>query len=89
MKNNDSIIDIKDYVAIDVDDPGDFNLPCSNEDILTVDGLGRMLKVNRSTIYQWVSARKVPFYKLANGSSLRFYRPEIVKWMLGSGRISR
>ena len=44
---------------------------------LTIDELSEKIQVPKSTIYQWKSARKIPFHKF--GSHLRFDLFEVVE----------
>jgi PTS system nitrogen regulatory IIA component len=42
-----------------------------------------LLKVSEKTIYRWVSAQRVPFYRV--GSQYRFSRNELLKWASNAG----
>ena len=46
---------------------------------ITVDIVARRLHVSRRTIYEWVSQRRIPFYKLG-GTLVRFRPEEIEIW---------
>ncbi|MCL5671227.1 MAG: helix-turn-helix domain-containing protein [Acidobacteria bacterium] len=46
---------------------------------MTVDAVARHLGVSRRTVYEWVSQRRIPFYKIG-GTVLRFRPGEIEQW---------
>lgn len=46
--------------------------------LLTVEEVASLLRVEVSTIYVWTSKRKIPFRKV--GGRLRFDREEILRW---------
>ena len=48
-------------------------------DLLTIQELGKLLGKSRSTIYKWVSAKKIPYVKI--GRSDMFLRGDIRKWI--------
>lgn len=51
------------------------------ENLWTVTDLARFLRVQESTVYQWVHEKKVPFHKV--NRLVRFKPSEIEKWLLG------
>jgi excisionase family DNA binding protein len=52
----------------------------SGNELMTVEEVADYLKVKRSSIYDKVHSRTIPFLK--NGSSLRFRRKHIDLWLL-------
>ena len=50
-----------------------------DDDLLTIHELGKLLGKSRSTIYKWVSAKKIPCVKI--GRSDMFLRGDIRKWI--------
>jgi len=52
--------------------------------LLTVKDVAAMLKVSKSTVYQWANAGLIPTCKI-NGT-IRFKEPEILEW-IDSSRI--
>ena len=49
------------------------------EKLLTIDDLARILLVKKSTIYQWVHLRLIPFVKV--GRFVRFREKDIERWL--------
>ncbi len=49
------------------------------EEFLTVEELGRLLKVKKSTIYHWTSAGFVPHVKV--GRFIRFRVSDVEQWL--------
>jgi len=47
--------------------------------ILTIDELAKILSVKKSTIYQWVHFRLIPYIKV--GRLVRFREKDIQKWL--------
>lgn len=48
-------------------------------EMLDVEGVARLLKVKKRTIYEWVRTKKIPFKHV--GDLLRFNRAEILEWL--------
>ena len=48
--------------------------------LLTIDELAVIIKVKKSTIYQWVHLRLIPYIKV--GRLLRFREEDIQKWLI-------
>lgn len=48
--------------------------------LLTVEEVAALLRVQVSTIYVWTSKRKIPFRKV--GGRLRFDRSDVMRWTL-------
>ncbi|HVA67189.1 MAG TPA: helix-turn-helix domain-containing protein [Elusimicrobiota bacterium] len=55
---------------------------------MTVDAVARHLSVSRRTVYEWVSQRRIPFYKIG-GTLLRFQPDEIERWTRESFQAAR
>lgn len=51
-----------------------------NQEYYTVAEISQMLKVNRKTIYGWVSLRKFPYCKV-NGYSVRIPKDTFDDWL--------
>ena len=49
------------------------------EKLLTIKDLSELLRVSKSTIYQWTHAGFIPHYKIPKG--VRFKVLEIEKWL--------
>ena len=49
--------------------------------LLTIDEVSKLLQVKKSTLYSWVSTRRIPFLKI-NGV-LRFGEKAISMWVEG------
>jgi len=47
--------------------------------LLTIDDLARILNVKKSTIYQWVHMRLIPYIKV--GRFVRFREKDIQRWL--------
>jgi len=47
--------------------------------LLTVDDVAKVLSVKKSTIYQWVHMRLIPYIKV--GRFVRFKEKDIQKWL--------
>jgi excisionase family DNA binding protein len=56
------------------------NTNCNDNELMTVDDVAAYLKAKKSTIYDKVHNRIIPFLK--NGSSLRFRKKHIDLWLL-------
>ena len=48
-------------------------------DILSITELAEKLKLAKQTIYQWVSMKKIPYYKL--GNRVLFSEKAINEWL--------
>ncbi len=55
------------------------NSTSNDRELLTVDELANYLKAKKSTIYDKVHSKSIPFLK--NGNSLRFRRKHIDLWL--------
>ena len=53
---------------------------------LDIDALSNYLKLSKQTIYQYCSARKLPYHKIGGvkGKYTIFLKSEIDQWLLGS-----
>ena len=51
----------------------------------TIEQVANYIGLSTNTVYQYVSKRKIPFYKIPNSSKLIFKREEIDKWIEGDG----
>ena len=49
------------------------------ENLMGVDDLAEYLKVNKQTVYNWVSRKEIPFIKI--GDLVRFEREDISLWL--------
>ena len=49
-------------------------------------GLAEFLSVRRSTVYSWISERRVPYHKVPGSQLIRFNKHEIDEW-LSRGRV--
>jgi excisionase family DNA binding protein len=49
------------------------------ENLLTIRELSKILKINKSTLYQWVNEGKIPYIRM--GGIIRFRKNDIVKWL--------
>jgi len=49
--------------------------------LITIKQLSEKLSVSVSTIYDWVSQGRVPYYKMAGGRLVRFNLQEIDSWL--------
>jgi len=47
--------------------------------LLTIDELAKVLSVKKSTIYQWVHMRLIPYIKV--GRFVRFKEKDIQRWL--------
>jgi len=47
--------------------------------LLTVDDVARILSVKKSTIYQWIHMRLIPYIKV--GRFVRFREKDIQRWL--------
>jgi len=54
------------------------------EQVLTVDGAARLLRVNRKTLYEAIRAGEVPGV-VRVGRSIRIGRDALLRWMEGNG----
>jgi excisionase family DNA binding protein len=56
------------------------------DEILTVREAAALLKVEERTIYSWTRNRqnRIPYHRLANGKYLRFFRSEILTWLVAA-----
>jgi len=61
------------------------NLESKHSEWFTIDQVANYLGLSNNTVYQYVSKRKIPFYKIPNSSKLIFKREEINKWIEGDG----
>lgn len=52
-----------------------------DKDFLTIDELSKYLGIKRSTLYQKVERREIPFYRF--GRMIRFKRTDIELWIEG------
>lgn len=52
--------------------------------LLTVEEVAELLRVEVTTIYVWTSKRKIPYRKV--GGRLRFDRDEVLQWTLPEGK---
>ena len=50
-----------------------------NDEILTLEEAGRLLKLSRSTLYGLAQRKKIPAYKI--GKSWRFVKAFLMKWL--------
>lgn len=55
----------------------------NNEELLTAKEISAYLSLHLHTIYNWVYARRIPYYKV--GKSLRFKKSEILEWAKKQG----
>jgi excisionase family DNA binding protein len=46
-----------------------------------------MLRISRSTLYHWVEAGKIPYYKRPADGKLLFKEEEIIEWIEGRSNI--
>lgn len=53
--------------------------PNSSEDILTIDEAADYLKLNKRTLYRYISTNKIPFYK--TGKRVYFKREHLNEYM--------
>ena len=51
---------------------------------MTPDQLALYLGLSVQTIYQYVSNRKIPFYKIPGSSKLLFHKQEVDGWICGN-----
>ena len=51
-----------------------------NDEILTVQEVAELLKVDPNTIYLWAKDEKIPHSRIGK-ATLRFIRSEILQWM--------
>lgn len=58
----------------------------ADDDLLTIQELGKLLGKSRSTIYKWVSAKKIPCVKV--GRSDMFRRSDMKQWIEEQARRS-
>jgi len=58
----------------------------ADDDLLTIQELGNLLGKSRSTIYKWVSAKKIPCVKV--GRSDMFRRSDVKQWIEEQARRS-
>ena len=58
----------------------------ADDDLLTIQELGNLLGKSRSTIYKWISAKKIPCVKV--GRSDMFRRGDVRKWIEEQARRS-
>lgn len=58
----------------------------ADDDVLTIQELGKLLGKSRSTIYKWVSAKKIPCVKI--GRSDMFRRSDVKQWIEEQARRS-
>lgn len=59
------------------------------EKLLTVEQLSELIKISRSTLYEWTHTGFIPHYKFPKG--VRFRELEIEKWLrrrMKKGRVS-
>ena len=49
------------------------------EKLLTAKQVAELLEVKLSTVYDWVSGKRIPYVKL--GRLVRFKKPEIFRWV--------
>jgi len=57
----------------------DYVMPALPE-LLTVDEVANALRVSRSTVYEWVAAKRIPFVKLSH-KVLRFRPGDLALWI--------
>ena len=50
------------------------------EELLTIDEVSQILKLTKSTIYQFISTKKIPYVKLGS-RSVRFCQSDIQAWL--------
>jgi excisionase family DNA binding protein len=62
--------------AVAAPDP---NPPASDDDVLDVGGVVRMLHVGRNKVYELVGRNEIPHRRL--GKQIRFSRAAIVRWL--------
>jgi excisionase family DNA binding protein len=53
-----------------------------NNDLLTLEQLCEWLQVKTGWVYRQTREKNIPFVKL--GKYLRFYRPDIEKWLVNN-----
>ena len=58
-------------------------IAAASRDWLTPEQLASYIGLSVSTIYQYVSNRKIPFHKIPGSSKLLFQRNEIDAWIQG------
>lgn len=56
------------------------------EDVLTVDEVASLLRVNKKTIYDACQRKEIPCQKI--GRIFRFSRAAVILWLNGQGRVS-
>ena len=52
---------------------------------MTVDQTANYLGLSRATIYQYVSDRRIPHFKIPTSNQVRFDKGQIDQWMINGG----
>lgn len=53
------------------------------DDVLTIEELSDWLRVHRTSLYRWIKADEIPYFRV--GDVYRFNRAAIEKWMENHG----
>jgi len=62
--------------------------PCSLPDVLTVDEVAELLRVNRNTVYESFRRGELPGGRRLGKRIIRFSKEAVLLWLDGNGPIS-
>ena len=64
---------------------GGENMSKTYPPMMTVEQLGRMLNLRRSTVYSLIAKGGLNFAKVRPGRGTRFWRDDVIKWIFSCG----
>jgi excisionase family DNA binding protein len=57
-------------------------------EVLTVDEVAELLRINRKTVYDCIARRQLPGVSRL-GRTIRIHRETLLQWLAGQGRVPR